>query len=187
MSETEVLRGTSAGGRSVPRDFVIFAKGKKKRQEEMRFAYQIDTFSSLSHAALGQDAGPRKEFKEGKEAIELAPKCFRLKRQTFLPYAATRAVDHRNILALWVALSLAAIILAVTTIFFVRLMRRKERMEALYGVARLDFRRPGDLAKSVVSKNERSVLPGDRRLEHVIDESNAARLPRYVRVADRPR
>ncbi|KAH0952897.1 hypothetical protein HN011_005758 [Eciton burchellii] len=104
--------------------------------------------------ALGQDAGPR-VFKE-----------------------ATRAVDHRNILALWVALSLAAIILAVTTIFFVRLMRRKERMEALYGVARLDFRRPGDLAKSVVSKNERSVVPGDRRLEHVIDESNAARLPR---------
>jgi len=110
-----------------------------------------------------------------------------LKETNLFPYAATRAVDHRNILALWVALSLAAIILAVTTIFFVRLMRRKERMEALYGVARLDFRRPGDLAKSVVSKNELSVLPGDRRLEHVIDESNAARLPRYVRVADRPR
>lgn len=91
---------------------------------------------------------------------------------------ATRAVDYRNILALWITLSLAAIILAVTTIFFVRLMRRKERMEALYGVARLDFRRPGDLAKSVVSKNERSVLASDRRLEHVIDESNAARLPR---------
>ncbi|XP_071567387.1 netrin receptor UNC5B [Temnothorax nylanderi] len=91
---------------------------------------------------------------------------------------ATRAVDYRNILALWITLSLAAIILAVTTIFFVRLMRRKERMEALYGVARLDFRRPGDLAKSVVSKNERSVLANDRRLEHVIDESNAARLPR---------
>lgn len=53
-------------------------------------------------------------------------------------------------------------------------------MEALYGVARLDFRRPGDLAKSVVSKNERAnVLANDRRLEHVIDESNAARLPRY--------
>lgn len=52
-------------------------------------------------------------------------------------------------------------------------------MEALYGVARLDFRRPEDLAKSVVSKNERSALPSDRRLEHVIDESNAARLPRY--------
>jgi len=31
----------------------------------------IDTFSRLSHAALGQDAGPR-VFKEGKEAIELA-------------------------------------------------------------------------------------------------------------------
>lgn len=59
-------------------------------------------------------------------------------------------------------------------------MRRKERMEALYGVARLDFRRPGDLAKSVVSKNERSVLASDRRLEHVIDESNAVRLPRYI-------
>lgn len=95
---------------------------------------------------------------------------------------ATRAVDYRNILALWITLSLAAIILAVTTIFFVRLMRRKERMEALYGVARLDFRRPGDLAKSVVSKNERSVLASDRRLEHVIDESNAARLPRYTYV-----
>lgn len=93
---------------------------------------------------------------------------------------ATRAVDYRNILALWITLSLAAIILAVTTIFFVRLMRRKERMEALYGVARLDFRRPGDLAKSVVSKNERSVLASDRRLEHVIDESNAVRLPRYI-------
>ncbi|XP_032682850.1 netrin receptor UNC5C-like isoform X4 [Odontomachus brunneus] len=92
---------------------------------------------------------------------------------------ATRAVDHRNILALWITLSLAAIILALTTIFFVRFMRRKERMEALYGVARLDFRRPGDLAKSVVSKNERAnVLANDRRLEHVIDESNAARLPR---------
>jgi len=95
---------------------------------------------------------------------------------------ATRAVDYRNILALWITLSLAAIILAVTTIFFVRLMRRKERMEALYGVARLDFRRPGDLAKSVVSKNERSVLTSDRRLEHVIDESNAARLPRYINI-----
>lgn len=55
-------------------------------------------------------------------------------------------------------------------------------MEALYGVARLDFRRPGDLAKSVVSKNDRSVLTSDRRLEHVIDESNAARLPRYIYV-----
>lgn len=53
-------------------------------------------------------------------------------------------------------------------------------MEALYGVARLDFHRPGDLAKSVVSKNERSVLTSDRRLEHVIDESSAARLPRYI-------
>ncbi|EFN86869.1 Netrin receptor UNC5C [Harpegnathos saltator] len=92
---------------------------------------------------------------------------------------ATRAVDHRNILALWITLSLAAVILALTTIFFVRFMRRKERMEALYGVARLDFRRPGDLAKSVVSKNERAnVLANDRRLEHVIDETNAARLPR---------
>ncbi|CAK9832384.1 Netrin receptor UNC5C [Anthophora retusa] len=91
---------------------------------------------------------------------------------------ATRAIDHRNILALWITLSLAAIILALTTIFFVRLMRRKERMEALYGVARLDFRRPGDLAKSVVSKNDRSVLSVDRRLEQVIDESNAARMPR---------
>ncbi|KAG7189310.1 hypothetical protein KM043_016966 [Ampulex compressa] len=91
---------------------------------------------------------------------------------------ATRAVDHRNILALWVTLSLAAIILALTTIFFVRLMRRKERMEALYGVARLDFRRPGEISKSVVSKNDRSVLTADRRLEHVIDDSNAGRLPR---------
>ncbi|CAD1473896.1 unnamed protein product, partial [Heterotrigona itama] len=91
---------------------------------------------------------------------------------------ATRAIDHRNILALWITLSLAAIILALTTIFFVRLMRRKERMEALYGVARLDFRRPGELAKSVVSKNDRSVLSVDRRLEQVIDESNACRMPR---------
>lgn len=92
--------------------------------------------------------------------------------------AATRAIDHRNILALWITLSLAAIILALTTIFFVRLMRRKERMEALYGVARLDFRRPGDLAKSVVSKNDRTVLSVDRRLEQVIDESNASRMSR---------
>ncbi|KAK1126882.1 hypothetical protein K0M31_004503 [Melipona bicolor] len=91
---------------------------------------------------------------------------------------ATRAIDQRNILALWITLSLAAIILALTTIFFVRLMRRKERMEALYGVARLDFRRPGELAKSVVSKNDRSVLSVDRRLEQVIDESNACRMPR---------
>lgn len=65
-------------------------------------------------------------------------------------------------------------------------MRRKERMEALYGVARLDFRRPGVLAKSVVSKNERAnVLANDRRLEHVIDESNAARLPRYTHISAR--
>nr|XP_031843845.1 netrin receptor UNC5C-like [Nomia melanderi] len=91
---------------------------------------------------------------------------------------AARSIDDRNILALWITLSLAAIILAVTTIFFVRLMRRKERIEALYGVARLDFRRPGDLAKSVVSKSDRSVLSVDRRLEQVIDESNAARMPR---------
>ncbi|XP_033339327.2 netrin receptor UNC5C [Megalopta genalis] len=90
---------------------------------------------------------------------------------------AARSIDHRNILALWITLSLAAVILALTTIFFVRVMRRKERMGALYGVARLDFRRPGDLAKSVVSKN-RSVLSMDRRLEQVIDESNAARMPR---------
>lgn len=81
-------------------------------------------------------------------------------------------------MALWITLSLAAIILALTTIFFVRLMRRKERMEALYGVARLDFRRPGDLAKSVVSKNDRTVLSVDRRLEQVIDESNASRMSR---------
>ncbi|KZC09608.1 Netrin receptor UNC5C, partial [Dufourea novaeangliae] len=91
---------------------------------------------------------------------------------------AARSIDHRNILALWITLSLAVIILALTTIFFVRLMRRKERMEPLYGVARLDFRRPGDLTKSVVSKNNRSVLSVDRRLEQVIDESNAARMPR---------
>ncbi|XP_017766227.1 PREDICTED: netrin receptor UNC5C-like [Eufriesea mexicana] len=113
----------------------------------------VESCSADRCNALGQD-GPR-VFKE-----------------------ATRAIDHRNILALWITLSLAAIILAVTTIFFVRLMRRKERMEALYGVARLDFRRPGDLAKSVVSKNDRSVLSVDRRLEQVIDESNAARMPR---------
>ncbi|KAK2587773.1 hypothetical protein KPH14_003879 [Odynerus spinipes] len=91
---------------------------------------------------------------------------------------ATRAVDHRNILALWITLSLAAIILALTTIFMVRLMRRKERIEALYSVARLDFRRSVDLAKSVVSKNDRTALTVDKRLEHVIDESNASRLPR---------
>lgn len=91
---------------------------------------------------------------------------------------ATRAVDHRNILALWITLSLAAIILALTTIFMVRLMRRKERIEALYSVARLDFRRPVDLAKSVVSKTDRTALTVDKRLEHVIDESNASRLPR---------
>lgn len=59
-----------------------------------------------------------------------------------------------------------------------RFMRRKERIEALYGIARLDFRRPEDLAKSVVSKNDRSVLSVDRRLEQVIDESNASRMPR---------
>ncbi|XP_076246719.1 netrin receptor UNC5C isoform X2 [Calliopsis andreniformis] len=91
---------------------------------------------------------------------------------------AARSIDHRNILTLWIILSLAAIILALATIFFVKLMRRKERMHALYGVARLDFRRPGDLAKSVVSKNERSGFSMDRRLEQVIDESNAARMPR---------
>lgn len=51
-------------------------------------------------------------------------------------------------------------------------------MEALYGVARLDFHRPGDLAKSVVSKNDRTVLSVDRRLEQVIDESNASRMSR---------
>ncbi|XP_076280756.1 netrin receptor UNC5C [Lasioglossum baleicum] len=112
----------------------------------------VESCSADRCNALGQD-GPR-VFKE-----------------------AARSIDHRNILALWITLSLAAIILVLTTIFFVRLMRRKERMEALYGVARLDFRRPGDLAKSVVSKN-RSVLSVDRRLEQVIDESNAARMPR---------
>ncbi|XP_031365734.1 netrin receptor UNC5B-like [Apis dorsata] len=105
----------------------------------------VESCSADRCNALGQD-GPR-VFKE-----------------------ATRAIDHRNILALWITLSLAAIILALTTIFFVRLMRRKERMEALYGVARLDFRRPGDLAKSVVSKNDRTVLSVDRRLEQVIDD-----------------
>ncbi|KAG6804147.1 netrin receptor UNC5B [Apis mellifera caucasica] len=113
----------------------------------------VESCSTDRCNALGQD-GPR-VFKE-----------------------ATRAIDHRNILALWITLSLAAIILALTTIFFVRLMRRKERMEALYGVARLDFRRPGDLAKSVVSKNDRTVLSVDRRLEQVIDESNASRMSR---------
>lgn len=51
-------------------------------------------------------------------------------------------------------------------------------MGALYGIARLDFRHPEDLAKSVVSKNDRSVLSVDRRLEQVIDESNASRMPR---------
>ncbi|XP_043591154.1 netrin receptor UNC5C-like isoform X3 [Bombus pyrosoma] len=91
---------------------------------------------------------------------------------------ATRAIDQRNILALWITLSLAAIILAVVIIFLLRFMRRKERMEALYGIPRLDFRRPEDLAKSVVSKNDRSVLSVDRRLEQVIDESNASRMPR---------
>ncbi|XP_076395816.1 netrin receptor UNC5C isoform X2 [Megachile rotundata] len=113
----------------------------------------VESCSADRCNALGQD-GPR-VFKE-----------------------ATRAIDHRNILALWITLSLAAIILALTTIFFVRLMRRKERMEALYGVARLDFRHPSDLAKSVVSKNDRSVVSVDRRLEQVIDESNAARMSR---------
>ncbi|XP_017876466.1 netrin receptor UNC5C-like [Ceratina calcarata] len=113
----------------------------------------VESCSADRCNALGQD-GPR-VFKE-----------------------ATRAIDHRNILALWITLSLAAIVLAVTTIFFLRLMRRKERMEALYGVARLDFHRPTDLAKSVVSKNDRSCLSVDRRLEQVIDESNAARMSR---------
>lgn len=77
-------------------------------------------------------------------------------------------------------MSLAAIILALTSIFFVRLMRRKERMEALYGIARLDYRRPGNFTKSVISKNEQSILTSERHLEHVIDESNAARLSRYI-------
>ncbi|XP_066586154.1 netrin receptor UNC5A-like [Prorops nasuta] len=89
----------------------------------------------------------------------------------------TRSVDHKSILALWITLSLAAIILAVTTIFIVRLMRRKERMEALYGVERLDFR-PSSGLKSVVSKPDRSTLTADRRLEQIIDETNVARLSR---------
>ncbi|XP_068967140.1 netrin receptor UNC5C-like isoform X6 [Bombus flavifrons] len=91
---------------------------------------------------------------------------------------ATRAVDNSNIQALWITLCLAAIVLAVLMIFMLRFLRRKERMGALYGIARLDFRRPEDLAKSVVSKNDRSVLSVDRRLEQVIDESNASRMPR---------
>ncbi|XP_048265135.1 netrin receptor UNC5B isoform X2 [Bombus terrestris] len=91
---------------------------------------------------------------------------------------ATRAIDRRNIVALCITLIVAAIVLASLLIFMFRFMRRKERIEALYGIARLDFRRPEDLAKSVVSKNDRSVLSVDRRLEQVIDESNASRMPR---------
>ncbi|XP_033347262.1 netrin receptor UNC5C-like isoform X1 [Bombus vosnesenskii] len=91
---------------------------------------------------------------------------------------ATRAIDNSNIQALWITVCLVAIILAVLMIFVLRFLRRKERMGALYGIARLDFRRPEDLAKSVVSKNDRSVLSVDRRLEQVIDESNASRMPR---------
>ncbi|XP_048265136.1 netrin receptor UNC5B isoform X3 [Bombus terrestris] len=90
---------------------------------------------------------------------------------------ATRAIDRRNIVALCITLIVAAIVLASLLIFMFRFMRRKERIEALYGIARLDFRRPEDLAKSVVSKNDRSVLSVDRRLEQVIDESNASRMP----------
>ena len=92
--------------------------------------------------------------------------------------SATRAIDRRNIVALCITLIVAAIVLASLLIFMFRFMRRKERIEALYGIARLDFRRPEDLAKSVVSKNDRSVLSVDRRLEQVIDESNASRMPR---------
>lgn len=92
--------------------------------------------------------------------------------------SATRAIDNSNIQALWITVCLAAIVLAALMIFVLRFLRRKERMGALYGIARLDFRRPEDLAKSVVSKNDRSVLSVDRRLEQVIDESNASRMPR---------
>ncbi|XP_043256732.1 netrin receptor UNC5C-like isoform X2 [Colletes gigas] len=118
---------------------------------------------------------------QGKDVIVescSADRCNALGQDGPRVFKEARTIDHRSILALWIILSLAAIFLALTTIFFVRLMRRKERLEALYGVARLDFRRPGDLGKSVVSKNDRSALSVDRRLEQVIDESNASRMPR---------
>ncbi|XP_053979715.1 netrin receptor UNC5C-like isoform X2 [Hylaeus volcanicus] len=118
---------------------------------------------------------------QGKDVIVescSADRCNALGQDEPRVFKEARAIDHRNILALWITLSLAAIVLALTTIFFVRLMRRKERMEALYGVARLDYRRAGDLTKSVASKTDRSALSVDKRLEKMMDESNATRMPR---------
>ncbi|XP_012272459.1 netrin receptor UNC5C [Orussus abietinus] len=77
---------------------------------------------------------------------------------------ATTAVDRKTSLILWVSLSLAMLVISLTAIFLVRMVRRKERMDTLYGVAKLDFRSElfGNRAqKPVITRTERSTLTND--------------------------
>lgn len=101
-------------------------------------------------------------------------------RSTYLFYdfPATTSIDQKNLLVLWISLTLALLVLGLATLFVVRLMRRKERINALYGVARLDFRHANNLAKSVVTRGERVVLTG--RDHQGRSETESTRMPRLV-------
>ncbi|XP_043272825.1 netrin receptor UNC5B-like isoform X2 [Venturia canescens] len=89
---------------------------------------------------------------------------------------ATTSIDQKNFLALWISLTLALLVLGLATLFVVRLMRRKERINSLYGVARLDFRHANNLAKSVVTRGERAALTGRDHLGR--GETEVTRMPR---------
>lgn len=94
--------------------------------------------------------------------------------------SVTSAMDQRSMLALWVSLSLALVVIGLATLLIVRLMRRKERINTLYGVARLDFRHASGLTKSVVTRGDRAVLTGQDLHGHAIGENGVTRLPRYA-------
>lgn len=96
---------------------------------------------------------------------------------------ATRLFDQRNILVLWVALSLAAVILAVITLFVVRLVRKKERIDTLYGVARLDFRGVNGgcdfVTKSSIVSRDSSSAVSNKKIWRNMDGSSVIRISRY--------
>ncbi|XP_046752701.1 netrin receptor UNC5C-like isoform X1 [Diprion similis] len=89
-------------------------------------------------------------------------------------FSATRAEQQTSI-ALWISLSVATIFLLLTTIFIVRFLKRKERNNSLYSMARSDFQPeffPEQDKKSMINGHSNMTGSGHGCYDYSLNKQN---------------
>lgn len=89
-------------------------------------------------------------------------------------FSATRAEQQTSI-ALWISLSVATIFLLVTTILIVRFLKRKERDNSLYSMARSDFQPeffPEQDKKSMINGHSNGTSNGHGCYDYSLNKQN---------------